>query len=329
MAAASSGHKEIIVSVKTTDNLQRLDSYLSQHAEVNLSRNQIQNLISDGQILVNSKIASKKYQVQPNDRIEIKIPPPRATDIRAQEIPIEICFEDEYVAVVNKPAGMVVHPAAGNYDGTLVNALMYHFKNLSQRGGAERAGIVHRLDKNTSGLLLVAKEDRIHTKLQEALQKREIKRNYTALVCGHVEDEGEIDAPIGRSSKDRKKMAVTNRASREAQTRYKLIDRYRSYDLLDVSLQTGRTHQIRVHLAHIGHPVFGDPEYGGREKWHKGIFANEREFAKGLLEILPHQALHSRRLEFVHPVKGAKVVIESELPDDLKRLLKKLVNEGR
>ncbi len=329
MAAPASAHKTIIISVKTADNLRRLDSYLSQHAEVNLSRNQIQNLIGDGLVRVNAQPASKKYQVQPDDRIEINIPTPKPSNIQPQQIPIEICFEDEYLAVVNKPVGMVVHPAAGNHDGTLVNALMYHFKNLSQRGGAERAGIVHRLDKNTSGLLLVAKDDRIHAQLQEALQKREIKRNYTALVCGHVKEDGEIDAPIGRSSKDRKKMAVTNRASREAQTKYKIIDTFRTYDLLDVSLQTGRTHQIRVHLAHIGHPVFGDPEYGGREKWHKGIFANERESAKVLLEIMPYQALHSRRLEFVHPVKGAKVVIESELPDDFQKLLKKLDKEGR
>jgi 23S rRNA pseudouridine1911/1915/1917 synthase len=201
---------------------------------------------------------------------------------------------------------------------------LYHFRNLSERGGAERAGIVHRLDKNTTGLLLVAKDDQIHTKLQEALQKREIKRNYTALICGHVKESGEIDAPIGRSSKDRKKMAVTNRASREAQTSYQLIDRFRTYDLLDVSLQTGRTHQIRVHLAHIGHPVFGDPEYGGRDKWHKGIFANEKKSAKELLEMMPYQALHSTKIEFVHPVKGAKVIVQSELPPNFKSLLEKL-----
>lgn len=329
MPATASGFKKVTVVVKSADQPGRLDSYLSHHEDVKLSRNQIQNLIDDAKILVNSVIPSKKYLVQSGDKIEISIPPPKVSDISAQNIPIEICFEDEYLAVVNKPAGMVVHPAAGNFDGTLVNALMYHFKNLSQKGGAERAGIVHRLDKNTSGLLLVAKNDRVHTQLQEALQKREIKRNYTALVCGHVKEDGEIDAPIGRSSRDRKKMAVTNRASREAQTNFKLIDRYRTYDLLDVTLQTGRTHQIRVHLAHIGHPVFGDPEYGGREKWHKGIFANERQAAKIFLEIMPYQALHSRKLEFVHPLKGAKVVVESKLPEKFENLLKALDKQGR
>jgi len=329
MPAIASGSQKILVVVKSTDKLGRLDSYLSHHENVNLSRNQIQNLIDDAKILVNSILPSKKYLVQPGDKIEINIPPPKISDISAQNIPIEICFEDEFLAVVNKPAGMVVHPASGNYEGTLVNALMYHFKNLSQKGGTERAGIVHRLDKNTSGLLLVAKDDRVHTQLQEALQEREIKRVYTALVCGHVKEDGKIDAPIGRSSRDRKKMAVTNRSSREAQTHFKLIDRYRTYDLLDVTLQTGRTHQIRVHLAHIGHPVFGDPEYGGREKWHKGIFANERQSAKALLEIMPNQALHSRKLEFVHPVKGAKVVVESKLPENFEKLLKTLDKEGR
>ena len=329
MSAAASVQKKIIVTVKSTDELKRLDSYLSQHPEANLSRNQIQNLIDEQKIFVNAGIASKKYLVRLGDKIEFNIPPPEPSDIVPQDIPLEICFEDEFLAVINKPAGMVVHPAAGNYSGTLVNALMHHFQNLSRRGGDERAGIVHRLDKNTSGLLLVAKDDRVHAKLQEALQKREIKRNYSALVCGHVKKEGEIDAPIGRSLKERRKMAVTNRSGREAQTMYRLVERYRLYDLLDVSLRTGRTHQIRVHFAHIGHPVFGDPEYGGREKWHKGIFANEKMLAKKLLDIMPRQALHSRKLEFVHPVKGVKVIIESELPDDFKNLLNVLDKEGR
>ena len=327
--SATGVENKIIVAVKSTDELKRLDAYLSQHPEVKMSRNQIQILIDDGRIFVNAEPASKKYLVQLNDNIEINIPLSKPSDIVPQEIPLDIRFEDEYLAVINKAAGMVVHPAAGNYSGTLVNALMHHFQNLSRRGGDERAGIVHRLDKNTSGLLIVAKDDRVHAALQEALQKREIKRNYSALVCGHVEKEGEIDAPIGRSLKERRKMAVTNRASREAQTMYARTERYRLYDLLEVSLRTGRTHQIRVHFAHIGHPVFGDPEYGGREKWHKGIFANEKMLAKKLLEIMPRQALHSRKLEFMHPIKGAKVVIESELPDDFKKLLQALDKEGR
>lgn len=329
MSAKTGGLEKLSITVKSTDKLNRLDLFLSEHKKVELSRNQIQKLIGDGHVQVNSKTATKKYIVQPKDKITIKIPPPVSTDLKAEKIPIEICFEDEYLAVVNKPAGMVVHPAAGNRSGTLVNALMYHFKNLSQRGGAERAGIVHRLDKNTSGLLLVAKNDRIHTKLQEALQKREVKRNYHALVCGHVKTDGEIEAPIGRSTKDRKKMAVSKRGSRQAHTKYKILDNFRSYDLLDVSLQTGRTHQIRVHFAHIGHPVFGDPEYGGREKWHKGIFANEQHYSKGLLKIMPRQALHAKKLEFVHPVKNANVVLESELAEDFKKLLEKLKLDGR
>jgi len=327
--AATGGLKKITITVKPTDKSERLDLFLSHHSDCELSRNQIQNLITEGKIFINSKPAAKKILVEPKDKIEIEIPPSEPSDIKPENIPLDIRFEDEHLAVINKPAEMVVHPAAGNYSGTLVNALLYHFKSLSQSGGAERAGIVHRLDKNTSGLLLVAKSDRVQTKLQDALQKREIKRFYAALVCGHVDDEGEIEAPIGRSIKDRKKMAVTNRGSREAHTKYKLNDRFRTYDLLDVTLETGRTHQIRVHFAHIGHPVFGDPEYGGREKWHKGIFANEKNLAKKLLEIMPYQALHSKQIEFIHPVKGATVIVKSELPEKFQELIERLKKDGR
>jgi 23S rRNA pseudouridine1911/1915/1917 synthase len=328
MSAAAGGPQKISIKVNSSDKLQRLDLYLASHKIVELSRNQIQNLVENSKVLVNGKPANKKYKVAVKDKIEIELPLPKSSDVNPENIPIDICFEDEFLAVINKPAGMVVHPASGNYAGTLVNALLYHFEKLSTKGGYERAGIVHRLDKNTSGLLLIAKDDVTQTKLQSALQKRDIKRNYTALVCGHVEKAGKIEAPIGRSQKDRKKMSVTRRSSREAQTKYKLLQRFRTYDLLDVSLHTGRTHQIRVHFAHIGHPVFGDPEYGGREKWHKGIFANERQFAKGLLDIMSRQALHAKRLEFVHPVKGANVAIESDLPSDFRKLLEKLKKEG-
>ncbi len=224
---------------------------------------------------------------------------------------------------------MVVHPAVGNRSGTLVNALLHHFENLSQGAGAERAGIVHRLDKNSSGLLLVARTDIVHRELQKALQERGIKREYLALVCGHLKDsKGLIKTQIDRSKKDRKKMAVTKTSGRAAVTEYELEVSYRSYQLLKLSLQTGRTHQIRVHLAHLGHPVFGDPEYGGRDKWQRGMFAPERPLAKKLLDILPRQALHAQRLEFVHPVKNAMVQIESEIPQDFQRVLDLLEKEG-
>ena len=232
--------------------------------------------------------------------------------------------------VVNKPAGMVTHPAAGHYSGTMVNALIHHFEKLASGSGYERPGIVHRLDKGTSGLILIAKTDDIYLKLQQQMQKREIKRTYLALVCGHMKDnEGVIELPIGRSIQDRKKMVVTNVKSREARTSYKLIDRFRSYDLLEVQLHTGRTHQIRVHFSHLGHPVFGDPEYGGRHKWHGGIFAPERELAKHLLDIIPRQALHAQQLEFMHPATQKAIPLRADPPEDIKRVLGTLDKEGR
>jgi 23S rRNA pseudouridine1911/1915/1917 synthase len=212
----------------------------------------------------------------------------------------------------------------------LVNALVHHFKQLAKGSGEDRPGIVHRLDKDTTGLLLVARTDIAYQRLQQALQARQVKRTYLALVCGHLKDEtGVIDLPIGRSLKNRKKMAVTNLNSRPAVTHYSVIEKFRSYDLLEVTLETGRTHQIRVHLSHLGHPVFGDPEYGGREKWHRGIFAPERPLAKRLLGIMSRQALHARRLEFDHPISGERRTFEAPLPGDFKTLLEVLESEAR
>ncbi|MEE8405237.1 MAG: RluA family pseudouridine synthase [candidate division Zixibacteria bacterium] len=329
MNAESAGDKKF--QFKVTGNLlsQRLDTFLSSKAELSLSRNQIQKLIKDDRVLVNGQIPQKRFALSDGDIIELTLPLLKKSEITAENIELDIRFEDEFLAVVNKPAGMVVHPAVGNRSGTLVNALMYHFENLAQGGGAERAGIVHRLDKNSSGLLLVARTDVVHRELQKALQERGIKREYLALVCGRLKDaKGLIKTHIDRSKKDRKKMAVTKTSGREAVTEYELRVSYRSYQLLKLSLQTGRTHQIRVHLAHLGHPVFGDPEYGGREKWHRGIFAPERPLAKKLLDLLPRQALHAQRLEFVHPVKNVRVIIESEIPADFQRVIDLLEKEG-
>jgi 23S rRNA pseudouridine1911/1915/1917 synthase len=224
---------------------------------------------------------------------------------------------------------MVTHPGIGNRNGTLVNALLFHFKSLADQSDPERPGLVHRLDKDTSGLLLIAKDDETYLKLQQMLQKREIKRTYLALICGHLSnDEGEINLPIGRSTNDRKKMAVTNINSREAITHYCLVRRYRTYDLLDVNLMTGRTHQIRVHFSHLGHPIFGDHDYGGREKWNKGIFAPERELGKRLLKTIDRQTLHAKALSFVHPHTAKEMSLESNPPGDIIKLLKILDNEG-
>ena len=329
MNAESAGDKKFQFKVTGDSSNQRLDLFLSSNAELNLSRNQIQKLIKDLKVLVNGQLPQKRLALVDGDIIELTLPLPKDSKITAENIELDIRFEDEYLAVVNKPAGMVVHPAVGNRSGTLVNALMYRFKNLAQGGGVERPGIVHRLDKNSSGLLLVARTDVVHRELQKALQERGIKREYLALVCGRLKEaKGMIKTYIDRSKKDRKKMAVTKTSGREAITEYELEFSYRSYQLLKLSLQTGRTHQIRVHLAHLGHPVFGDPEYGGREKWHRGIFAPERPLAKKLLELLPRQALHAQRLEFVHPVKNVRVIVESEIPADFQKVLDLLEKEG-
>lgn len=309
---------------------ERLDRYLASHPKVDLTRSRLQRLIVEGLILVDGSSVAKNHMLKGGEAISITIPPLPKVDMAGEDIPLDVVFEDEYLIVVNKPAGMVTHPAAGNYSGTLVNALIHHFEKLAVGSGYERPGIVHRLDKNTSGLILVAKTDDIYLKLQEQMQKREIKRTYFALVCGHMrEEESVIDLPIGRSLRERKKMIVTNIGSREAKTSYRLIDRFRSYDLLEVQLHTGRTHQIRVHFSHLGHPVFGDPDYGGRHKWHRGIFGPERQFARRLLNEIDHQALHATRLKFVHPISQQTVLLEAGLPEDFKQVLEILDKEGR
>ena len=321
--------KKIEIEVALDDEPIRLDSYLASRPDLDLSRSKIQKLLDENGILVNDEPANKKQKVHPNDRIVISVVPSPPIQITAENIDLDIVYDDKYLAVVNKPPGLVTHPGTGNKSGTLVNALLYHFKNLSNVSDPERPGIVHRLDKETSGLLLVAKDDAVYTKLQTALQAREIKRTYLALICGHMkEDSGEINLPIGRSIKDRKKMTVTNVNSREAITQYKLLTRYRTYDLLEVNLMTGRTHQIRVHFSHLGHPIFGDPDYGGRDKWHKGIFGPERPLAKKLLGTLKRQALHAQKLAFVHPVTGKKIELEAKIPDDYNKLMNILDNEG-
>ncbi|MCP4625322.1 MAG: RluA family pseudouridine synthase, partial [bacterium] len=246
----------------------RIDKYIGNSKEIDLTRNKAQKILDDGLVTIDGIKAKRKQVLKGGEKLVIQIPPPVESKIIPEDIPLEIIFEDDFIIVVNKPAGMVTHPAVGHHSGTLVNALMYYTKNLSRAGGTDRAGIVHRLDKNTSGLILVAKDDKTQLYLQKELQERSVKRTYHALICGHVKEEtGEIDLPIGRSLKDRKKMTVTNLKSRTAQTKYKLLERYRLYDYLEVNLQTGRTHQIRVHFSHLGHPVFGDPDYGGRVKW--------------------------------------------------------------
>lgn len=292
----------------------RLDVFLANRKEIP-SRSFAQNLIARGLVQVDGKAVTKNYQVKEGDNVALQILPLETLDVSAEPIEINILYEDDDLMVLSKPAGMVVHPAHGQIGGTLVNALLFHTKNLSGVGGVQRPGIIHRLDKNTSGLMIVAKNDRAHIALSEQLRKREIKRTYLALVNGVWKvDSGTIDAPIGRGFKDRKKMVIAGKASRKAVTHFKVLKRFNAYTLLEVKLDTGRTHQIRVHMAYAKHPVVGDPEYGLRSN-HGG-----RDQSKQKLK-LGRQFLHAYCLEFVHPTVGKRLVFKDELPAELQNVL--------
>lgn len=293
--------------VADVDNM-RLDAYVASKYST-LSRNMIQNLIEDENILVNGKSKKVSYKVQMGDSIEITVPEARELNIKPEKIPLEVVYEDDDIIVVNKPKGLVVHPANGNPDGTLVNAIMDLCKgSLSGIGGEIRPGIVHRLDKDTSGLLIVAKNDVAHINMSNQIKDRQVKKIYIALVRGIVgEDEATINMPIGRSTKDRKKMAV-RKDGKEAVTHFKVLKRYSKYTLLEVKIDTGRTHQIRVHMAEIGHPVVGDMVYSN----------GKNEFG------VEGQMLHARSLDFKHPVTGKEMHLEAELPQYFKDVLEKL-----
>ena len=289
----------------------RLDSYIAKKRK-DLSRTMIQKLIEDGDVLVNELTKKISYKANFNDEISLNVPEPEKTDLKAQNIPIDIIYEDDDIIVVNKPKGLVVHPANGNPDGTLVNAIMAICKDsLSGIGGKIRPGIVHRLDKDTSGILVVAKNDKAHINLSKQIKDRKMKKIYIALVKGVVnENEATIDMPIGRSTKDRKKMAV-RKDGKQAITHFKVLKRYQNYTLLEVKIDTGRTHQIRVHMAEIGHPVVGDIVYS------KG----KNEFG------VVGQMLHAKSLEFTHPSTGKKMHLEAELPQYFKEVIEKLDKE--
>lgn len=291
----------------------RLDRYLAERLD--LTRSQAARLIERGCVRVDGVVARKAEVPRAGTRVEVMFPEPRPAEVVAQAIPLRLVYEDDDVAVVDKPAGLVVHPAPGHPSGTLVNALLYHVKGLSRVAGELRPGIVHRLDRDTSGLLLVAKNDRAHAALSAALARREIRRTYVVACWGHVREKAfTVDAPIGRHPVDRKRTAVIA-TGRRAVTHFELVERWKAADFLRARLETGRTHQIRVHLSHAGHPVVGDPVYGrGREKSFSGPSGRwAREFAARV----PRHFLHAAALEFVHPGRGESLRFESPLPEDL------------
>lgn len=287
---------------------QRLDYYIALKID-KLSRSYVKKIIDDGLVLVNGNKSKSSYTVKKGDSIEVQIPEPKKIEAIAEDLPIDIIYEDDDLVVVNKPQDMVVHPAYGNTTGTLVNSLLYNVSNLSSINGLIRPGIVHRLDKDTSGLLIVAKNDISHRILSQSLKDRNVKRRYKALVHGVIKDDiGTIDAPIGRHPVHRKKMAVTKRNSKIAITHYKVIQRFNDYTLLELSLESGRTHQIRVHMNYINHPVVGDPVYSrGNNKFG-----------------LKKQMLHSYKIGFTHPTRDEYMEFTKDVPEYFKDILTKL-----
>ena len=300
------------IKINEKDVGKRIDS-LIPNIESEISRSMVQKLIAENNIKVNNEKTKSSYKLKLNDEIEINIPEAKEIDLKAQDIPLDIIYEDKDIIVINKPKGMVVHPANGNPDGTLVNAIMAICKDsLSGIGGEIRPGIVHRLDKDTSGLLIVAKNDKAHVNMSEQIKNHEVKKTYIALVRGVVkENEATINMPIARSKKDRKKMDV-DKNGKEAITHFKVLGRYKNkYTLLKINLETGRTHQIRVHLSYIGYPIIGDEVYSnGKNEWD----------VKG-------QCLHAWKLEFMHPITGKKISLEAEIPEYLKKIIKELKEE--
>jgi len=299
---------------------ERLDRVLAR-LWTDLSRSRLQDLIAAGSIQVNGAAARPSYRLRTGDAVAAQLPEPVAVDVAAEDLPLEVVYEDGDLLVVNKPAGMAVHPAPGSESGTLVNALLHHCPRLSGINGVLRPGIVHRLDRDTTGLLVVAKGDAAHRGLAAQLEARQMRRQYAAVVWGASGDRGTVDAPIGRHPRDRVKMAVVARG-RHAVTHYRAAERFAFLTRLDVRLETGRTHQIRVHLQHLGHPVFGDPTYGGRTGV-RGIEAGHRQAARHLLEQIDRQALHARSLGFEHPCTGAAMDFEAPLPADMTLLLER------
>ena len=296
---------KLIIDVSDEETGERIDSFLSGKTE--FTRTRIQQLIKDKNITVNGKATKSSYKIEENDEIAIEVPEAETTEIKPENIKIDIVYEDSDIAVINKQAGLVVHPAHGHYSGTLVNAILYHIKDLSGINGEIRPGIVHRLDKDTSGLIVIAKNDKVHTALTEMFQEKKIRKTYLAILKGKLnKSEGKIVTQIGRDKNDRKKMTVIDDITKgkNAITNYKVVSQNNLFTLVKVNIETGRTHQIRVHMRHLGYPILGDSVYGRKD--------NEKR-----------QMLHAYKLEFLHPVTGHQMEFTGEIPEDFQKALKK------
>jgi 23S rRNA pseudouridine1911/1915/1917 synthase len=304
---------------------ERIDVFLTSHIE-NATRSKVQKLIEANLVQVNKEPVKPNYKITPKDLVEVEIPvTPHPEDTEPEDIPLNIIYEDDYLIIVNKPAGMVAHPAYSNYSGTLVNALLHHTKKLSVLNEPTRPGIVHRIDKDTSGLLVVAKDDWTHSRLAEQFSRHNIEREYWAVCWGiFKEKKGVIEKNIARSKSDRKKFSVSENEGKTAVTYYQVLEEYEFASLLKLNLKTGRTHQIRVHLNSINHPVFGDITYGGNKIVYGSSLPKIKQRVDNLLEIMPHQALHAKTLGFVHPYTKQYVKYDSDLPEDFKELLFRL-----
>lgn len=320
---ASEQFEKVRLIVAPKQSRQRIDVYLTHHIQ-NATRNKVRSAIDEGFVLVDGKKVKASHLVGPGEVIDLTFQRPPRMEARPEDIPLEIVYEDDQLLIVNKPAGMVTHPAYGNYTGTLVNALLHHCNVLSTVNSELRPGIVHRLDKDTTGLMVVAKNDIAHHFLAKQFSRRTIDREYWAIVWGKFKQRrGTIEANLGRSKRDRKKVAVTAEG-KNAITDYEVLKEFEYMTLVRLKLRTGRTHQIRVHLAHIGHPVFGDPTYSGRTNTWGGLEGKKALQAQNLLKIISRQALHAKTIGFIHPVTKEAVKFDSELPEDMRQVLSRL-----
>lgn len=305
----------------------RIDKFLHNYLGNNISRNKIQNAARAGSILVNKKPVNPSYKVRPLDKIELILPRHEENfDLVPEDIPLKVVYEDDDLLIIDKQPNLVVHPGLGNHRGTLINALMFHFKNLPTGSSENRPGLVHRLDKDTSGLMVIAKTEYAMTHLAKQFFDRTIKRKYLALVWGNViEDAGTITANIGRDSRERMQMSVypDGDAGKHAVTHYKVVERFNYVTLVECKLETGRTHQIRVHMKYMGHTLFNDKRYGGDKILKGTIYSKYKQFVDNCFEVLPRQALHAATLGFVHPTSGKEIFFESKLPEEYDNLLQK------